>query len=137
MKADRVVSTRQVRTALLKLLFADGSYMHTLVRRCTSSSLVDDWPHSPKGGENRAVIPLDLAIRLGVVCGSEGVVDSRHLTYTLEEIRGEALAVVRYEVLRWSVIENSGFDKTLSDFCSRLTLQGDCLYELSESVDDQ
>lgn len=89
-----------------------------------------------KSRENRAVIHPHLPIRLGVVCRREGVLSAHHLVFTVEDPRNEALPVVHDEVFWWSVIENLGVDKASSDLYRRLTIEGDCLFELSESLDD-
>ena len=61
---------------------------------------------------------------------------AEHLTYTLEELRGEAFPVIRYQFFGWSIIEDPGIDKGLGDFGGGDSFHWDCLNELGKSIDD-
>lgn len=89
---------------------------------------------SAKSREYRAVLYVNLPIRLGMICICKGAVRTHHLENDLEGLRDEAVAVVRDEVLWWTVIKNPRIYKTSYEFYGGLTLQRDCLHELGESV---
>lgn len=58
-----------------------------------------------KRREDGSVLPLNLPIRLGMVCGCKAVMNAHHLADALKERRSEALAIVGDEVLGGTVIE--------------------------------
>lgn len=71
-----------------------------------------------------------------MVCVFKGFVSPHSLAHAPQELRGEAVDLERNEILLWTVIENQRADETFGDFYGGLTLQMDCLQDISESFDD-
>ena len=70
-------------------------------------------------GNQRSVVPLDLPIRLGMICGDEPIFDAEMTANVLGKLRREVLCIVAQEVPRWSVFENPNANKKQPLGCKR------------------
>lgn len=126
------VSTRLVSTSCISnwMFFATG-----IVRehQCVGIKIPVTWVIShirAQRWHNRALIPLNSPIILRIVCGFNGVMSAHNLAQDLEDLWGEALAVVLDDVLGSSVIEIPSVYKTFCDFCSGLNFHRNVLHKL-------